>query len=193
MLELRPYAASDREALLDLCQLAFAPACEALERRLGADLGWRTFIRQYARSLTRPDAGKQLLVAVQRGSVVGFVHYRSDGRSRSGSIDLTAVHPAYQGKGIGSLMVDRVLDAMAAQGLRYVTAETGGDACHAAARRAYEKVGFLAVPMVHYFMKLDGPRAHASRRGGVRGGGKHGKPIAASRGAARRRARARGR
>jgi ribosomal protein S18 acetylase RimI-like enzyme len=190
-LEFRPYAAGDREAVLDLCQLAFAPACELLERRLGADLGWRTFITRYARSLTRSDAGKPLLVAALGGTVVAFVQYRIDRRSQSGSIALTAVHPDYQGTGIGSQMVDHVVDAMSAQGLQYVTAETGGDECHAAARRAYERVGFVAVPMVHYFMKLDSPRPGSSRRDEVRGGGKRGKPVAASRRAGGRRGKPR--
>ena len=61
-------------------------------------------------------------------------------------------------------MYRHVLDEMRAQGARYATAETGGDASHAPARRAYEKAGFVAVPTVHYFMKLRGSGAGGSRR-----------------------------
>jgi len=51
-------------------------------------------------------------------------------------------------------MYGQVLDIMRAQGLNYVTADTGGDPSHAPARRAYEKVGFLPIPVVHYFKSL---------------------------------------
>lgn len=51
-------------------------------------------------------------------------------------------------------MYGQVLDIMRAQGLNYVTADTRGDPSHASARRAYEKVGFLPTPVVHYFKSL---------------------------------------
>ena len=154
MPKLRPYVDGDWQAILDLCLLAFAPACESLERVRGADLDWRRSIRRHLRSLIRPDNGGQLVVAEHQGSVVGVVHYQVDRETQSGSIGVSAVHPARQGKGIGSLMYRHVLDVMSAQGAKYATADTGADSSHAPARRAYEKVGFVAVPTVHYSMKL---------------------------------------
>jgi GNAT superfamily N-acetyltransferase len=164
---LRPYVDSDWGAVLDLCLLAFGPACESLERVRGADLGWRAAMGGYLRSLIRPADGGRLVVAELHGSVVGVVQYQVDRRTESGSIGVSAVHPARQGKGIGSLMYKHVLDAMRAQGLKYATADTTADPSHAPARRAYEKAGFVAVPTVHYHMKLRGaavPRRAPGRK-----------------------------
>ena len=161
---LRPYVDGDWEAVLDLCLRAFTPACESLEDLVGTDLDWRTSIRKHLRSLTRPGERRGLVVAELRGSVVGVVHYRVDPGTRSGCIGVSAVHPARQGEGIGSLMYRHALDAMRAQGARYATAEAGGDPSNAPARRAYEKVGFVALPMVHYVMALGGPRVGPATR-----------------------------
>ena len=163
MPRLRPYVDADWEAVLDVCLVAFAPACESLERLpqteslAHADPDWRTSIGRYLRSLTRSGERRRLLVAELRGSLVGVVHYEVDAETQSGSIGVSAVHPAWQGKGIGTLMYDHVLDAMRAQGVKYATADTEGDASHAPARRVYEKLGFVAIPMVHYFKRLVTP------------------------------------
>jgi GNAT superfamily N-acetyltransferase len=154
MPKMRPYVDEDWKAVLDLCLGAFAPACESLGRLAGADLDWRGSIRRHLRSLTRPGQGGGLVVAELRGSVVGVVSYQVDRQARSGSIGVSAVHPARQGKGIGSLMYRHVLDLMSAQGVKYATADTGADASHAPVRRAYERAGFVAVPTIHYFMEL---------------------------------------
>jgi ribosomal protein S18 acetylase RimI-like enzyme len=163
MPKLRPYVDGDWEAVLDLCLLAFAPGCASLERLLGAELDWRTCITSHLAALTRPGERDRLVVAERRGAVVGVVHYEIDHDRQSGSIGLSAVHPARQGKGIASAMYKHVLDTMRAQGARYATAEAGGDPSHAAARRAYEKVGFAAVPTVHYVMELRAPLARVPR------------------------------
>jgi ribosomal protein S18 acetylase RimI-like enzyme len=160
----RLYVDDDWEAVLDLCLRAFTPACESLERLQGADLDWRRSIRRQLRSLTRPGEGGQLIVAELRGSIVGVVHYQVDRETQSGSIGVSAVHPARQGKGIGTLMYRHVLDLMSAQGAKYATADTGADSSQAPARRAYEKVGFVAVPTVHYFMELRDSGAAVPRR-----------------------------
>ena len=164
MPKMRPYVDGDWKAVLDLCLRAFAPACESLGRLAGADLDWRGSIRRYLRSLTRPGRGGWLVVAELRGSVVGVVHYQVDRETQSGSIGVSAVHPARQGKGIGSLMYRHVLDLMSAQGVKYATADTGADSSHAPARRAYEKAGFVAVPTVHYFMTLRAPGSRVPGR-----------------------------
>ena len=160
---MRPYADDDWEAVLDLCLRAFSPAFESLERLQGADLDWRRSVRRQLRSLTRPGGG-QLAVAELRGSIVGVVHYQIDRETQSGSIGVSAVHPARQGKGIGTLMYRHALGVMSAQGAKYATADTGADSSHASARRAYEKAGFIAVPTVHYFMKLRDSGARTRRR-----------------------------
>lgn len=154
MPKLRPYANEDWKAALELCLLAFAPACESLERVMAADLDWKTALQRHLRTVTRSG---RTVVAELRGSLVGLVHYQVDPDSQSGSIDVSAVHPAHQRRGIGSQLYRHALDAMRDQGARYATAETGDDPSHQAARRAYEKVGFVALPMVHYFISLAGP------------------------------------
>ena len=159
MPKMRPYVDGDWKAVLDLCLRAFAPACESLGRLAGADLDWRGSIRRHLRSLSRPDKGGCLVVAELRGSVVGVVHYQVDRETQSGSIGVSAVHPARQGKGIGALMYRHVLGLMSAQGVKYATADTGADSSHAPARCAYEKAGFVAVPTVHYFKALRAPGA----------------------------------
>ena len=164
MPKMRPYVAGDWKAVLDLCLLAFAPACASLGRLAGGDLDWRRSIRGHLRSLTRPGQGGWLVVAELRGLVVGVVQYQVDRETQSGSIGVSAVHPARQGKGIGSLMYRHVLDLMSAQGVKYATADTGGDSSHAPARRAYEKAGFVAVPTVHYFMALRAPGSRVPGR-----------------------------
>ena len=185
---LRPYVAADWQAVLELCLAAFAPACISLgrspqsESRAHADPDWRTSIETYLRSLIRSGEKKRLLVAELRGSVVGVVHYEVDPGTRSGSIGVSAVHPARQGQGIGSAMYEHVLEAMRVQGVAYVTADTEGDASHASARRVYEKLGFVAVPMVHYFKCLGAPGAAGDGRRRARSRGSSG-----SRGARNRR------
>jgi GNAT superfamily N-acetyltransferase len=155
MPRVRPYARKDWAAVLEICVLAFAPACESLERRRGVDLGWKAAMERYLRSLTRPSRTRGLLVAEVRTTVVGFVHYDIDPETRSGSVGVSAVHPARQGRGIGSLLFRRVIDAMRAQGLECATADASTEASQAPLRRAYEKAGFVARPAVHYVVNLD--------------------------------------
>ena len=168
MPRLRPYVDSDWAAVLDLCLLAFTPVCESRTPGSGSLAhvrpDWRTSIRRHLRSLTRTDGRGRLLVAEVRGSVVGVVHYEVDADAHTGNIGVSAVHPARQGKGIGTLMYDHVLDAMRAQGVLYATADTEGVASHAPARRVYEKLGFVAVPMVHYYKSLTTPEPTGADR-----------------------------
>jgi len=154
---IRPYEDGDWDAVLDLCLLAFAAGCGALEGAIGHGLDWGACLEEYLRSLVGSREKKRLLVAESAGLVVGLVHYEVDRVARCGRIGVSAVHPARQGRGIGPLMYAHVLREMRAKGLKYATADTAGDEAHARARRAYEKVGFVALPMVQYFVELDGP------------------------------------
>jgi GNAT superfamily N-acetyltransferase len=164
---IRPYDASDWVAVLELCLLAFGAGCESLQAVAGSDLEWRACVGGYLRSLTRSREKKNIFVAEVSGTVAGVVHYEVDRVSRCGRVGISAVHPARQGRGVGPALYRHVLAAMRAQGLRYATAETGGGPGHARSRRAYEKVGFKAMPVVHYFMGLErSPAAPRRRRSG---------------------------
>ena len=153
-LRFRPYVDRDWDAVLGLCLFAFTPGCESFERTFGIDIDWRMSVEKYLRSLIRTSETKHFIVAELETSIVGIVHYEINDSSRTGEIGVSAVHPARQGRGIGPLMYEHVLDTMRARGLLYATADTRADSAHAAARRAYEKVGFMALPTVHYFMAL---------------------------------------
>ncbi|MGE6761629.1 GNAT family N-acetyltransferase [Corallococcus interemptor] len=72
-----------------------------------------------------------------------------DPETHIGEIGLNAVHPAHAGHGVGTRLYEYALGHMKRAGARVATVATGGDASHAAARRAYEKAGFhAAIPSV---------------------------------------------
>lgn len=168
---LRPYADHDWDAILELCLRAFAPGYESLQRSLRARFDWQLSLRQHLRSLTRPAERQRLIVAEAEGAVVGVVHYRVDPEEQSGSIGVSAVHPAHQGRGIASRMYGHVLDSMREQGIEYVTAESEGDSANDPVRRAFENAGFVAMPVVRYVADLGErvpPRTAARGRRGAR-------------------------
>lgn len=53
-----------------------------------------------------------------------------------------AVAPALQGQGRGRALVDRVVDALRAQGARLLLVETAGGADYAGTRAFYQRIGF---------------------------------------------------
>jgi GNAT superfamily N-acetyltransferase len=62
--------------------------------------------------------------------------------------------PTHQRKGVATLMYEYVLDMMKSAGAKYAQVGTGGDFSHAPAQRAYEKSGFVPLPLVRYYKKL---------------------------------------
>jgi GNAT superfamily N-acetyltransferase len=158
-MKIRSYTNDDWQSVLEICLLAFAPIHQSFEELLGTDLfrlvypDWKASHERYLRSLTNNERHR-FFVADESGAAVGFIHYEVDTDGRSGKIGLNAVHPARQRKGVGGLMYRHVLDIMKAAGIEYVQVGTGGDASHVPARRAYEKFGFVPLPLVQYYKKL---------------------------------------
>jgi ribosomal protein S18 acetylase RimI-like enzyme len=93
-------------------------------------------------------------VALDTGSTVGFVAVKLDSESSMGEIYMVAVDPDYQGRGIGSTLIEFVLAQMKDAGMSIAMVETGGDLGHAPARRTYEKLGFGLWSVARYFKKL---------------------------------------
>lgn len=89
------------------------------------------------------------------GQVFGFVTFYLFPRQGYGHIDNNGVHPDWAGQGWGGFMYRHVLEHFRRHGLRYAHVETGLDAAHIPARRAYEAVGFdRQVPSVEYWQDL---------------------------------------
>ena len=86
--------------------------------------------------------------------VTGFVAARLDRQEGMGEIYMIAVDPAYQRNGVGSLLTSFALQWFKDNGMVLAMVETGGDPGHAPARRTYERVGFVRLPISRYFKKL---------------------------------------
>ena len=86
---------------------------------------------------------------------VAFCSVTLDRKSKVGEIDLNAVHPDYQGRGIARECMILRWTTCGQPGWRVATVGTGGDPSHAPARRAYEKAGFaVAIPSVYLYRSL---------------------------------------
>lgn len=158
---LRPFQAADLPALQIIRAAAFAPIFAAFREIVGeaiAGVALQHADAEQAKLLDdicKADSNHHVLVAESGGGIVGFVSFTVDAANRTGEIGLNAVHPDHAGKGIGARMYEAVLARMKARGVAVATVGTGGDPSHAAARRAYEKVGFgPAIPSVYLYKLL---------------------------------------
>lgn len=150
----------DFDRVHQICVAAFTPIHEGFEQALGARIfanqydGWR---ERYADDIRRlaADPATQIHVVEDDGSIIGFVTTTVDPTKSFGELGLNAVDPAHQGRGIGKEMYAFALESMKARGAEVVTVGTGADANHAAARAAYEALGFdRAIHAVYYFRTL---------------------------------------
>ncbi len=74
---------------------------------------------------------------------------------RMGAIDIVAVDPDYQRRGIGARLTTFALDYLARRGMNIAVVETAGDPGHAPARSMYAETGFTPLPIARYFQLLD--------------------------------------
>ncbi|MGD9497089.1 MAG: N-acetyltransferase family protein [Armatimonadota bacterium] len=150
----------DMPEIRRIAKAAWTPIYAHFRERMGEDLWSREHpgdplerkadsVESYVRE--RPE---EAFVVELEGRVVGFCTFalRDNG---VGVINNNAIDPALQGRGLGSAMYRECLRRMKEAGMVYATVHTGLDPSHAAARRAYEKVGFEQVrPHVEYYLKL---------------------------------------
>lgn len=157
---IRPYEPRDFSRVHEVCVAAFTPIHAGFEQELGSKIfanqydGWR---ERYADDIKRlaGEAATQVHVLEDNGAVVGFVTTTVDPAKKFGELGLNAVDPTHQGRGIGKEMYAFALQNMKARGAEIVTVGTGADVNHAAARAAYEAMGFdKAIPAVYYFRVL---------------------------------------
>jgi GNAT superfamily N-acetyltransferase len=158
-LRIRPVRDADVEDLVCLSLLAWEPVFRSFEQLLGPAVctliwpAWRTGQREAIEAVCRDGEKTTVWVAEVDGMVVGFVAYELY-EDKTGEVQLLAVHPEYQNRGVGTELNIFALQKMKEAGMKMAKVETGGDPSHAPARRSYEKAGYTALPLVRYFQDL---------------------------------------
>jgi GNAT superfamily N-acetyltransferase len=160
--EIRQYEESDLDAIVEFSLRAWKPVFESLGQVLGNPIfarlhqpEWRSMQAEAVRASCTSDE-RDVLVAVADGRPVGFAAVALNAfHERMGVVDIIAVDPAYQRRGIARQLMDRAAEHMRAQGMDIAAVGTGGDAGHGPARALYESLGYTALPGVRYLRLLD--------------------------------------
>jgi GNAT superfamily N-acetyltransferase len=156
----RPAAPGDLEAIVQLSLLAWAPVFRSFEQVLGPRIyallypDWRRQQRQVVEEVCAESSPFSVWVAEVDGVVAGFIAYAVNSDAATGEVELLAVHPDYQNRGIGTQLNIFALDKMKASGVKLAVVGTGGDPAHAPARRSYEKAGYTGLPLARYYKDL---------------------------------------
>ena len=172
---IRPLAPADIAAVVEFSLRAWAPVFESFRAVLGERVyqalypDWRTSQARAVEAACRDDAAA-VWVAEQQGRPVGYVAVRIDADSRTGEIEMLAVDPLVQGQGIGTALTVFAVQRLHEAGVVLAVVGTGGDPGHAPARRVYEKVGFVGLPLVRYYARLDPDAGHKPAPGQGAGG-----------------------
>ena len=157
---IRPFCNNDIEKIVQLSLLAWEPVFHSFQQVLGPAIysiiypDWQTSQKAVVESICQ-DAEKYIVwVAEVAGSVVGFLACELNHHDKVGEVQLLAVHPDYQNRGIGTDLNDFALGKMKESGMKLAVVGTGGDPGHAPARKSYEKAGYTALPLVRYYQDL---------------------------------------
>ena len=156
----REITASDLPTLINLTIETFRPFFEEHLPRLvnpkvlAHDHGaWEAAYRLEVPALHDPQRSRFVTLAEDQGQVLGYVGWHvTDGTS--GRLDMVAVHPDHQRRGVGTALCRHVLARMTSLGVVVVHIGTGGDDFHVGARRLYESLGFTGLPVVDYTRAL---------------------------------------
>lgn len=139
-IEIRPVAEAELAAVADLCVAAYAPY-------VAGDDGYVAVLRDVARRA----AEAELLVAADDGDVLGTVTFVPDGgplgeiaRPGESEFRMLAVDPSAQGRGVGTALLQRVLDDSGRRGKAAVVCSS--QPTMRAAHRIYERLGFTRAP-----------------------------------------------
>jgi ribosomal protein S18 acetylase RimI-like enzyme len=172
---IRPLAPADIAAVVEFSLRAWAPVFESFRTVLGERV-YQVLYPDWAASQARAveavcqDDAAAVWVAEQEGRPVGYVAVRIDSDSRTGEIDMLAVDPLVQRQGIGTALTSFAMQRLGDAGVRLALVGTGGDPGHAPARRVYEKAGFVGLPLVRYYARLDTDVDHNPALGEGAGG-----------------------
>jgi GNAT superfamily N-acetyltransferase len=159
-MQIEPYNPHQLNAVVCLSLRAWTPVFDSIQNVIDTDVyrefypdNWRANQQKAVENVCTAE-DTMVWVAIDSGSTVGFVAVTLDTESKMGEIYMVAVDPDFQGRGIGSALINFALDWMKDAGMSVAMVETGGDRGHAPARHTYEKLGFGLLPIARYFKKL---------------------------------------
>jgi len=153
---LRPAREGDVNAILEITLRAWKgfTVWERYEERYGkiCNITWeekkKNEIMQMCKNLDN------VIVAESAGKVIGYASFY-DVAFKTGEIGSNAVDPEFQGMGVGTALIERMIEIFKEKGLYLVRVSTLED--DIPARRVYEKNGFeKIVKSVHYAQVLSG-------------------------------------
>lgn len=155
-MEIRAYCQGDRAAIEEITRAAWKGViiAEALEVRHG-ELGGKPAIEWKVEQISRACREKPdtLFVAEADGCVAGYAFFSIDLRRSIGDVGNNAVHPDFQGRGIGGAMNRHILEHFRAIGLKFAQVATLEH--DLPAQRVYLKNGFRELARtIHYSMEL---------------------------------------
>lgn len=159
---IRSFQDSDLDAIVEFSLRAWEPVYESLREVLGDPIfsrlhqpDWRAVQAEAVRSNCLSDE-RDVFVAVADGRPVGFAAVALNAFHEGiGVVDIIAVDPAYQRRGIATELMKHSADHMRDRGMDIAAVGTGGDPGHAPARAMYEATGYTALPGVRYLKLLD--------------------------------------
>jgi GNAT superfamily N-acetyltransferase len=160
---IRPQLDADIAAIVAFSLRAWQPVYESMAGVLGPRLNrlvypdWAAGQARAVEEVCR-DENMTIWVAEAGARPAGFaaVAFRND--PDSAEIEMIAVDPDQQNRGIGSALLAYAFDWISAAGVKLVQLGTGGDPGHAPARHTYEKAGFTPLPLVRYYKELPAVR-----------------------------------
>ena len=159
-LQIRPFNHNDIHDLVQLSLLAWAPVFTSWEQILGPQLypiaiypDWRKSQKEVVEKICNDEKITTWVAEVEE-KIVGFVAYELNDQTKVGEVQLLAVHPDNQNRGIGTELNNFALQKLKENGMKLAVVGTGGDEGHAPARKSYEKAGYTALPLVRYYKAL---------------------------------------
>jgi GNAT superfamily N-acetyltransferase len=160
-MQIRRASDDHTEALAQLAVLAWAPVFASFRQVLGPTVyailypDWERQQRAVVERMCNAGGETTTWVAEADGVIAGFIVYTLNREEQTGTVELLAVHPDHQNRGIGTALNRFALVRMKEAGMKLAGVGTGGDPGHAPARRAYEKAGYTAFPNVWYYQALE--------------------------------------
>ncbi len=159
-IEIIPFEPRHKEAVIDLTVRAWTPVFARTQQdvpRFVYDAfypdGWEPRQKADVAALLESEA-QNIWLAVVDQQLAGFIGICIQPEDQMGEINVIAVSPDHQRKGIGTHLMRFAESHIRATGMKMIMVETIGDTGHEPARRAYEAFGFEQWPVARYFKPL---------------------------------------